>query len=262
MTAHLLELNNVSFGYHDCPVVEEVSLSVGPSETVALIGPNGSGKSTVLQLAVGALVPWQGGISLCGDSLETLSRREIARRAAFVPQETAVAFAFTVREVVGMGRFPYLGRFAVEGPEDIDRINLAMKVTETEHLAHRPVNELSGGERQRVFIARAIAQNPRLLVLDEPTSNLDLVHQLEAMRIVRGLAGEGRGVLLAVHDLALASRYCDRLLLVSGGKIAASGSPVEVITPENLSRYFGVRARVDRDSAGAGLQIVPFETAG
>ncbi len=257
----LLEVKDLSFSYPGRPVLEGVSLEVSAGELVGLVGPNGSGKSTLLQLMLGMLKPDRGVVELDGVPVSGLSRREIARRAAFVPQDTTIPFSFSVREVVDMGRFPHLGRFQVEGPSDEEIIASAMKLTQTVHLADRAVNELSGGERQRVFIARAFAQVPKLMVLDEPTSNLDLVHQLEAMLLIRDMAARESGVIVAMHDLSLASRFCHRVLILADRRIAACGTPEAVFTAENLRDYFGIKARIEKDPGGQGLHVVPLAPA-
>lgn len=252
----LLELEKVSFSYPGRRVLDGVSLVVREGEVAGLVGANGSGKSTLLQVALGAFETEQGEVRLDGMPVRSLSRREIARRAAFVPQDTAVPFAFPVEDVIHMGRFPHLGRFQVEGPDDQRAVAEAMRITETEHLSGRPVNELSGGERQRVFLARALAQSPKLLALDEPISNLDLVHQIETLMVVREMASGGRGAIVAMHDLSLASRFCDRILLLSGGRIVAEGQAAAVFTPENLRAHFGIEARVE--CMAEGLSIIPL----
>jgi iron complex transport system ATP-binding protein len=204
------------------------------------------------------LLPASGEVWLCGDLLKSLGRREVAKRATMVPQETRIDFAFTVREIVAMGRTPYLGRFTPERSIDQEAIARAMRETGTEELAERPVTEISGGERQRVHLARALAQETRVILLDEPTANLDLAHQYEALELVREFTRSGGAALAAIHDLSLAARFCDRLLLLSEGKIVAAGLPSEVITESNLAHHFALRARVRRDEETGGLIIYPL----
>ncbi|HEY9432389.1 MAG TPA: ABC transporter ATP-binding protein, partial [Blastocatellia bacterium] len=220
----LLTAQNISFAYDGRPVLKKVSLAVEAGEFVGLIGANGSGKTTLLRALLG-LLKASGEARLCGDSLWTLDRQEIARRATMVHQDTRVDFAFTSRDIVAMGRTPYLGRFKPEGASDKEAIARAMRETGTTELAERPVTELSGGERQRVHLARALAQETLVILLDEPTANLDLAHQFEALELVRGFTRAGGAALAAIHDLTLASRFCDRLLLLSGGEIVAAGAP-------------------------------------
>ncbi|MCB0220560.1 MAG: ABC transporter ATP-binding protein [Chrysiogenetes bacterium] len=253
----LLSFESVNFSYGSEPVLREVSFSVAPGEVVGLVGPNGSGKSTALGLAFALLCPQSGTVAMSGRSVGEFSRREIARQAALVPQDTLSRFSFSVRDVVAMGRNPHLGRFHVEGEHDRAVVQRALEQTEVLRFADRMLDELSGGERQRVMIARALAQEPALLLLDEPTSNLDLAHQLECFELVRDFAKESRGALVAVHDLNLASRYCDRIVMLGEGSVAAQGAPREVLSEENLARYFGIDARVRLEPGVPGVSITP-----
>jgi iron complex transport system ATP-binding protein len=253
----LLTAQNISFAYNGRPVLNGVSLAVEAGEFAGLIGANGSGKTTLLRILLG-LLPASGEVWLCGDLLESLNRREIAKRTTMVPQETRIDFAFTAREIVAMGRTPYLGRFTPERPVDQEAIARAMRETSTEELAERPVTEISGGERQRVHLARALAQETRVILLDEPTANLDLAHQYEALELVREFTRSGGAALAAIHDLSLAARFCDRLLLLSEGKIVAVGLPAEVITESNLAHHFALRARVRYDEETGGLIVYPL----
>lgn len=254
----LLTAQGVSFAYDRRPVLHQVSLQIAAGEFVGLIGANGSGKTTLLRVLLGLLPAASGAVNLCGDSLASLQRREIARRATLVQQDTRVDFAFTAREVVAMGRTPYLGRFTPESEADRQAIARAMRATETDVFAARPVTELSGGERQRVHLARALAQGTRVMLLDEPTANLDLTHQFEALQLVRAFAHAGGAALAALHDLSLAARFCDRLLLLSQGRLVAAGPPAEVISESNLANHFGLRARVRRDAETGSLIVYPL----
>ncbi|MGD9587810.1 MAG: ABC transporter ATP-binding protein [Pyrinomonadaceae bacterium] len=251
----MIRAENISFSYGAGPVLDGLSLELRPGEFVGLIGANGSGKTTLMRILLGFLRPGSGTVFLKGDPVLGLARREIAKRATLVQQDTYIDFAFTVREVVAMGRTPYLGRFTPEGPVDASIIDRAMAETETDRFAARPVTELSGGERQRVHLARAMAQDTEIILLDEPTANLDLTHQIEALEMIRSMTQQGKTAFAAIHDLGLASRYCDRLVLLSGGRIAADGPPASVITEENLLRHFNLKARVSREAEG--LHIFP-----
>lgn len=256
----LLQGRGISFRYGDSSVLENVDVALGAGEFVGLVGPNGAGKTTLLHTLLGILRPAAGSILLGGDDVAKLDRAEVARRAALVPQEIPSDFALTVREVVAMGRTPYIGRFRVEGPKDSAAVDGALEVTETTSLGDRFLNELSGGERQRVHIARALAQETPTLMLDEPTANLDVAHQLSLMDLLCELVRRGKCALAALHDLSLAARYCDRILLLADKRLVAEGRPEEVLTRRNLAEYFGIDARVERDEAGF-LLIVPLAAA-
>lgn len=258
----LLQVGDATFAYNGKAILEQVSFSLAAGEFVGLIGPNGAGKSTLLKLLGGVLQARAGEVSLLGRPLNSYGARRVARLVAHVPQSTSFDFPFTVREVVLMGRSPHLGRFQMEGAADRAIAESAMRTTDTAHLADRFVSTLSGGERQRVFIARALAQEPRVLLLDEPTSNLDIKHQLAVMNLVRSLAHDRNlGVIAAVHDLPQAARYCDRVVILSHGVIAADGTPEAVFTPGRLERVFGVEVSVEPEPVTGGLRVTPLRPA-
>ncbi len=260
--AVVLQAEGLSFAYNGAPVLDGLAFQLRAGELVGLVGPNGSGKSTLLKLLSGLLRPRAGDVQLLERPLATYGVKEVARVVAYVPQSTLLDFAFTVREVVLMGRSPYLGRFAVEGEQDRRVAEEAMRRTETLSLARRFVNTLSGGERQRVLIARALAQQPRVLLLDEPTSNLDIKHQLALLTLVRDLAHRsGIGVVAAIHDLPLAARFCDRVALLAQGHVVADGRPAEVFTPYRLAEVFGVEVSVDREPVTGSLRLMPLRPA-
>lgn len=259
MDAPLLKADNLSFGYNQKLVLDDVSLAIKSNEFVGLIGANGTGKTTLMRVLLNLLNPQTGKVFLDGDLISGLNRREIARRAALVEQETTVDFDFTAREIVAMGRTPYLGRFKSETRLDQEIISRMMRETDTEVFAERLITELSGGERQRVHLARALAQETKLILLDEPTANLDLAHQFETLRLIKKFTRtKSKAALAAIHDLSLAARFCDRLLLLSKGKIVADGKPGEVVTEENLQRHFALRARIKRDEESGVLLIFPI----
>ena len=232
-----------------------VSLSAGQGELVGLIGPNGAGKSTLLRAISGALGHTGGVVRLEGADIETLSSREVATRLALVPQIAPYTHGFTAVELVLMGRYPHLGRFQIEGSEDRHIARDAMRMTETERFAERTLDTLSGGERQRVFVSRALAQQPRILLLDEPTSNLDVLHQLKVLDLVRELVDDGLTAIAAIHDLNMAARYCDRLVLLQDGSVLADGTPAEVLSPDTIESAFGVKSAVYRDPITGALAI-------
>ncbi|OEJ94015.1 ABC transporter ATP-binding protein [Streptomyces thermolilacinus] len=230
-------------------LVEEVTLRVDSGQVVGLVGPNGSGKSTLLRCVYRALRPSAGAIRLGGEDLHSLSAREGARRLAALPQEAVTEFDFTVAEVVAMGRLPHQRSVARTTDEDRKACEAALARVGADHLADRGFLTLSGGEKQRVLIARALAQQPQVLVLDEPTNHLDIAQQLEVLALVRG---SGLTVLTALHDLNLAALHCDLLHVIDSGRIVASGAPYDVLTPELLAEVFGVRAyRVPHPESGA-----------
>ena len=246
----LCEAAGVSFGYGARAVFRDVSFAVGRGELVALCGPNGAGKSTLLRLLLGLHTPSSGAVRLGGAPVDGLSRREIARRAALLPQDAEIDLPLTVREAVALGRLPHLDRFEVESEADLAAVARALALTDTASLADRPVTEISGGERQRVHLARALAQEAPLLLLDEPIAGLDLAHQLQAFDLLRATVDTGRAALVALHDLSLAARRCDRMLLLAEGGLRADAAPPTVLTPGILARYFAVRAEVRIDGAG------------
>ena len=246
----LVEVSNVTFGYRGPAVFRDVSFAVGAGELVGLCGPNGAGKSTLLRLMLGLHAPSAGHVTLAGTALGGLSRRQIARHAALLPQDAPADVPLSVREAVSLGRLPHLGRLQPETAADVAAVERALEATDTAALAERPLTELSGGERHRVHLARALAQEAPLLLLDEPIAGLDIAHQLAAMDLLRATAGAGRAVVVALHDLALAARRCDRILLLAGGALAADASPADVLTSETLARVFGVRADVRIDATG------------
>lgn len=246
----VLSLHGVCVSYEGAPVLVGVDLDVPRGSLCGLIGPNASGKSTLLRAASGVLRACEGRITICGTDLRRLTRREIALRLGAVAQDESGGEEFTVAELVALGRLPHLRRFGGERARDRAAVERALRLTHVETLSERLLGELSGGERQRVMIARALAQEPELLLLDEPTAHLDIGHQAELLELLRGLtAREGLTVLAALHDLNLAAQYCDRLALLCGGRIAAAGTPEEVITQENITKAYGPRVTVGRHPA-------------
>ena len=230
-------------------LLDDVCLEAGRGSLIGLIGPNGAGKTTLLRALSGILRATQGAVRLDGAELASLSPREVAASVALVPQIAPYTHGFTAMELVMMGRYPHLGRFRVEGREDGRITDEAMRLTDTRRFADRTLDTLSGGERQRVFVARALSQQPSVLLLDEPTSNLDVLHQLQAMELVRSLVDGGLTAIAAIHDLNLAARFCDRLVMMKSGRVIAEGTPEEALSPESLECAFGVRAVVYRDPA-------------
>jgi len=231
-------------------VLEDVSLTLEPGELTVLLGANGAGKSTLLRLLAGFVSPASGEVFCQGVPVASLSRRALARRIAYVPQSFGADHAFSVREMVAMGRWAHVGRLASFGQGDIEAVDAALRDADLETLAHRRFDALSGGERQRVLFARALAQGASTLLLDEPTASLDLLHAHGLMSHVRKQADEGLAILAAVHDVALAARFADRAVVIADGRAVADGAPTEVLTPSLFARAFGVDASLHRGADG------------
>lgn len=248
----MLSVRNVSFAYNKEPVLNGISLEVAEGEIVGLVGPNGAGKSTLLRLISGVLCPESGTVTLNGADLVSMDTKCRARQVAVVPQEPTLPTGFTVVDFVLMGRHSHLGLLGWEGERDLEVAAYVMELTRVRHLAHRRLDTLSGGERRRVVIATALAQEAPVLLLDEPTSNLDLTHQMGVMGLVGDLRRRrGRTVLAAIHDLTLAAQYCDRLVMLVEGRNHAEGPPDEVLVPRTLSAVYGI-----------GVSILPHPATG
>jgi iron complex transport system ATP-binding protein len=241
----VIRLDEVDLSLGGTDVLDGVSLSVDRGEFVALVGPNGAGKTTLLRTINGILEPDAGQVSLDGEPVAGLSSKAVSRRVATVPQDTHVGFSFTAEHLVEMGRTPHRSR--LDWSDDAGPVEAAMERTETLALRERSVDSLSGGERQRVLLARALAQEPDALLLDEPTASLDINHQVQVLGLVADLVAEGRGALAAIHDLDLAARFCDRLLLLFDGEIRARGPPGQVLADPTLADAFGTETAVSRD---------------
>ncbi|AEN04592.1 heme ABC transporter ATP-binding protein [Halolamina sp.] len=243
----VLEVSDLAVSLGETTILEGVNLTVGAGELVGLVGPNGAGKTTLLRAIRGTLTPDSGEIRVTGETMQDLSSKAASRRVATVPQETSLAFEFSVRETVEMGRTPHLSRFGGMADADFDAVSRAMERTDVMEFADRPVTDISGGERSRVLLARALAQATPLLLLDEPTASLDLNHQLATFDTVADLVGSGRGAVAAIHDLNLAARYCDRLVVVANGGVLADGPPEQVLTEDILHEGFDADAVVTSD---------------
>jgi iron complex transport system ATP-binding protein len=251
-----LNIDGVECRYGSIKILENVNLSVKAGDFVGILGPNGSGKSTLLKSISRTLKPFKGAIMLNDKDIYKLKNIEVAKQMAVVPQDNTISFSFTALEVVMMGRNPHMERFQMETEHDMDIARKVMNLTNTWHLASRPVNELSGGERQRVIIARALAQEPKVLLLDEPLTYLDIINQLEIMDLIKSLCvAEGIIVMAVVHDLNLAARYCNYALLLKNGKVFAAGSIDNVLTSENIKSVFHVDAMVKKNSVTNSLYI-------
>ena len=256
----MLRADKVSFAYRGgTPVLQEVSLPVARGDLIGVTGPNGSGKTTLLKILGGMLQPTTGTVFLGDSLLGSWSRRDVARRIAFVPQETHSSFDFSVLDVVLMGRFPHLGTLALEGPEDLAIARDALQATGTSLFETRSFNTLSGGEKQRVVIASALAQRAELLLLDEPTASLDVGHQLEVAALLARLNREQHvTMVLTTHDLNFAASLCRHLMLVRDGRVIASGPTGEVLTASAVKALYDVDADVGLHPRAGRLMVTPI----
>jgi len=253
-----LDTRRLSFDYAGRGALDDVSLYAAPGEVVGLLGPNGSGKSTLIKVLSGVLAGYRGSARVAEREVQTIARRDLARSLAVVPQESSFGFPFTVIEIVLMGRHPHLAGLAFESPQDVALAREALERCGAGAMAERSIHELSSGERQRVVFARALAQQPRALLLDEPASFLDIRHQVELYDVVRELADRGCTVLTVLHDINLAAEYCDRLYLLKHGRVEAGGLTGEVLTYANLTRVFDTEVYVDTNSLTGRLLVVPL----
>lgn len=240
-----LRLEQVSLGYGKGTILKDASLEASPREVLGIIGPNGSGKSTLIRGMTRLLVPSSGQIFIDGHTIGQLKHSELARLIAVVPQNAVLPELFTALEVVLMGRTPHLGLFRYESNSDLDIVQKAMESTNTAHLAERRIGELSGGEKQRLVVARALAQEPRIILLDEPTAQLDINYQIETLELIRQLCREQNLiVVIALHDLNLAAQYCDRLIILNNGKIHSQGTPEIVVNARTIKEVYGAEVYV------------------
>jgi iron complex transport system ATP-binding protein len=253
-------LEQVSFSYGAVEAVKNFSLTIAQGEIFGLLGPNGSGKSTLVRLLSGVLSPSLGRVCFAGHDLTSYRREELARRIAVAPQETRMELPFSVMEVVLMGRSPHHGRFDFESRTDVALARHAMQLTGVEEFASREIHELSGGERQRVILARALAQTPQLLLLDEPTAFLDIKHQMEVYDLVKTLSRrEGLTVVSILHDLNLAALYCDRLALLKAGNLFCTGTPEEVLTYVNIKTVYETEVYIGLNDLTGKVHILPLD---
>ena len=252
-----IKAENLTCGYDQRTVLEDLTFVLHQGEMLGVIGPNGSGKSTLIRALTRILPLRRGSIELYGRPLEDYTVREIARQIAVIPQLTPVTFAFSSLDVVMMGRTPHLGRFQRAGPGDLDIALESMRRTDSLSFRDRPIHELSGGERQRVIIARALAQQPSILLLDEPTSFLDLNHQVEVFDLLRHVcATDGLAVLCVSHDLNLSSEYCTRLMMLKDGRTYAEGPPERILTHRHIKAVFETDVTVIQSPYSGSPQII------
>jgi len=244
----VVKTERVGFSYENDPVLKDISFETREGEFLGIIGPNGSGKTTLLKIIDGILTVREGFLTINGTDIRKINRRDIAKIVAVVPQDSPVIFSFTVREVILMGRAPHLGRLSFEEQRDFEIVHKAMELTDTLPFSARGINELSGGERQRVLIARALAQQPQIILLDESTAFLDIKHQIAFFDLMKSLnKTEKLTVITVTHDINLASSFCDRVMLLDKGTIRSIGTPDEVITESTIKEVYETDVLVDRN---------------
>ncbi len=250
-----LKIKDVGFSYASVPVLNGICIELTASEMLGIVGPNGAGKSTLIRCIDRILKPQRGSILLDGQDIKEMHLMELARKIGYIPQSTSQIFPATVFDTVLMGRRPHLGWRSSE--KDTEMVLEMLQMLNIEEFAMRDINELSGGQQQKVFIARALTQEPAVLLLDEPTSNLDIRHQLEVMDIIKNIVREkGIAAIMAIHDLNLASRYADRIVMMNGGEIFDAGDAASVLTPENIKHVYDVEVEVPNH--GGRPYIVPI----
>ncbi len=245
----MMDIEGLGYRYRDIPVLDGATLSIREGEIIGILGPNGCGKTTLLKNLNRNLVPESGCILLDGKDISEMTKAEIARSVAAVPQGNEIRFSFTVEEIVAMGRMPFQGRFEGPSSDDLEIAREAMADVGLLDKKDRPINELSGGERQRAIIARALTQTPRVLLMDEPTNHLDVNMQFEVLDLVERLSRDkGITVVIVSHDLSMAARYCDRIAMIRNGRIMCCGTPEETLTADNMRTVFSVDAELSVDS--------------
>ncbi len=235
-----VELKTLTFAYNQKTILRDIGFTIEKGEFCGIIGPNGAGKSTLLRVIAGILKPKSGNVSVMGRDVQTIRKKEFARLVGFVPQETHFYLNYTVEDIITMGRYPYLEPFQMLNKQDISAIEWAIEQTQTRDLCKRPINALSAGEKQMVVIARALAQNPELLLLDEPTSHLDIQHQSAIMELLKKLNNQGITIIIVNHDLNLASQFCKRLILLHQGRIYKMGKPEEIINQKTIAEVYKI----------------------
>ncbi|MBA3066621.1 ABC transporter ATP-binding protein [bacterium] len=254
-----LKVLNLSFSYDTMPALEEISFEAEAGEILGVIGPNGSGKTTLLKCINMKLKPLTGTVLADDKNISKLPRREIAKYIGVVPQISSISFPFTVFEVVLMGRYSYQKRFRQTKEKEASIVRRCLEITGVKDLSARFITEISGGEYQRVIIARALAQEPKALLLDEPTLHLDINHQIEILDLIFNLAKKKKlAVVMVLHDLNLAARYSDRIIALNKGRIFDSGTPEKVISMENINKIYGIDVEINRNNKGSHLNIIPL----
>ncbi len=256
---HSISTKAITFKYDESTIIDCLDFQVKRGSFITIIGPNGSGKSTLLKLMAANLSCYEGTVLINNRGLNTYKMKELAKEMAVVPQDTSVSYDFDVYDIVLMGRNPHLKRFQKESEVDFQIVKEAMEQTDTLHLKDRKINEISGGERQRVIIARALAQQSKIILLDEPTSSLDIHHQLEVLELLKRLNKEKKVTIIAVlHDMNLAARYSQEILLLHHGKMLTMGKTEEVMTVENLQQAYQMEMIIQRNTYTKALEVIPL----
>lgn len=256
---YALQVQNLKFGYKRDLVLKDISFNIEKGQFISIIGPNGSGKSTILKLLNNLYSPKKGNIFIEGKNIYGYKKRDLAQKIALVPQDTFLDYEFTVEDVVLMGRHPYKKRFQKEDENDFKIVEEALKMTNTLHLRDKLITEISGGERQRVVIARALAQNPSIILLDEPTSHLDINHQIEILNLLKRLNQEkSTTIVIVIHDINIASRYSDEIIMINEGKIVGIGRPEEVITKKNIEETYNLKVIIEKNRVTNKIYLTPI----
>ncbi|NLY21346.1 MAG: ABC transporter ATP-binding protein [Tissierellia bacterium] len=255
-----IELKSVQYSYNEKSkkVLDNISFMIDKGDMLSIIGPNGSGKSTLLKLINGIIAPNSGSILFEGKDIDSISKKELARKFAFVMQQNHVDFEFTCEEIVMMGRYPYLRRFESESEEDLNIVIEAMKNTGVYHLKDKSINEISGGEKQRVFIAKAIAQTPEVLFIDEGTSNLDIRYKLDILKLLQKLNEDGMTIVMVQHDLDLTARFSKSVCLLHNGKVHTLDTPEGVFLEKNIRDVYGIESIISSDNPIKAPIIIPL----
>ncbi len=248
MTENAVELKNLSWRYNGKDVVNSVNIGIGKGSFTGIIGPNGAGKTTLLKLILRLLTPEENSVFIMGKDIREFSRKELAKKISYVPQTVNAEFGFSVDQIITMGRNPYSSLFSSDPAKDREVVLRVMRETEVDHISKKNIGSISGGELQRVIIARALAQEPLILALDEPTSHLDINHQIKILSLIRSLSRKtGITVIAVLHDFNHALEYCTSLILMDRGRIKASGKPEDVITPKVMKEVYNINVIINRN---------------
>ena len=254
-----LNILDLSFSYDSVKVLRNVSLKVKTGEILGIIGPNGSGKTTLVKCINRNVTPEAGAVLVDDDDIMRMSRKEIAKNIGVVPQISLISFPFTVYDIIMMGRYSHTKNFCGKDKKNESIVRQCMELTSTVNMSDRLITEISGGEYQRVIIARAMAQEPKVLLLDEPTLHLDINHQIEILELVRSLAkNKNLTVIMVMHDLSLAARYSDNIIMLNNGSIFDSGAPEQVINTENIKDVYGIEVEINRNNKRKYLNVIPL----